>query len=170
MGLVSSSSSVGMAIPSVSAPSLSLHFFWTGQNLVWKFCGWVGVLIALLGVLPGYRRWLFQVLYSHCSEAQLKSLHRFLGISPIPLLWQDLVWEETGERTRGPGEWMEICSWHGSGVGGIFRKCQSLILKALPKFRPLGHQCNPVCHCSSCVCSHRQNMKTERLKKKSESC
>jgi hypothetical protein len=29
-----------------------------------KFCEWVEDLISLLGVLPGYRRWPFQVPYS----------------------------------------------------------------------------------------------------------
>ena len=38
-----------LAIPSVSAPSLFLHFLQIGQNLGEKFCGWVGVLISSLG-------------------------------------------------------------------------------------------------------------------------
>jgi hypothetical protein len=42
------------------------------QDKFWgrKFCGWVGVPIALLGFLPGSRRWPLQVLYSQCSESQ----------------------------------------------------------------------------------------------------
>jgi hypothetical protein len=40
---------------------------------------------------------------------------------------QDHIWEETGEKSRGPGEWIEICSsgqW--GGVGGILEstRCQ----------------------------------------------
>ena len=43
-----------LAIPSVSAPSLSMHL--TRQIWGQKFCGWVGVLIIPLGILFGYRR------------------------------------------------------------------------------------------------------------------
>jgi hypothetical protein len=42
---------------------LSLYFLKVGQVLGQRFCGWVGVLIPLLGVLPDYRRWLLRAPY-----------------------------------------------------------------------------------------------------------
>ena len=45
-----------LAIPSVSAPSLSLCILLVGQVFGWRFCGWVDVLLPPLEDLPGYRR------------------------------------------------------------------------------------------------------------------
>ena len=37
---------------------LPQHILQTGQILNQNFCGWVGIPISSMGVLPGYRRWL----------------------------------------------------------------------------------------------------------------
>lgn len=67
MGKVSSWSSYWLTIPSVSAPSSHLYFFWIGHILGQKFYGWVGVLISLLGVLPDIWKWtlIWHTLYPY---------------------------------------------------------------------------------------------------------
>ena len=62
MGWVSSWAGHWLAIPSASAPFLSLHFLLTGKIWGKKFCGCIGVPIPPLGVLPGYWRWRQQLL------------------------------------------------------------------------------------------------------------
>ena len=44
--------------------TLPQHILYKGQIVTWKFCGWVVVLVPLLEVLPGYRSWPVQPLYS----------------------------------------------------------------------------------------------------------
>ena len=56
MRWVSRWASYCLAIPSVSAPSLYLHFLQTGQIQGSKFYVWIGVFMPLLGGLPGYRK------------------------------------------------------------------------------------------------------------------
>jgi hypothetical protein len=48
----------------------------------WKICGWVGISIAPLKLLPGYRMWSLQVTYPQCSEIQLRSSPSTLGHIP----------------------------------------------------------------------------------------
>lgn len=60
MTWVSSWVSHWLAIPSISAPSFSLHILWAGQILGGRVCGRVILILSLI-VLPGYRRWLVQV-------------------------------------------------------------------------------------------------------------
>jgi hypothetical protein len=62
-GTVSNWSGLWLSIASVSAPSLSLHFFSSGHILGQRFYWWVDVFIPPLGVLRGYKMWLFQVAY-----------------------------------------------------------------------------------------------------------
>ena len=60
-----------LTFPSVSSPSSIPAFLVDRINFGPKFCGWVGVPIALLGFLPGYRRWPLQVPYPQCCEPHL---------------------------------------------------------------------------------------------------
>ena len=46
-----------------------------------RFCVWVSVLIISLEVLPGYRKWLFQVPYLPLVRVLARVTLRFLGVS-----------------------------------------------------------------------------------------
>ena len=63
MRQVSSLCTHWLVIPSISAPSLSLYILQAGTFLDGRFCGWVGVPLLPLEILPGYRKWPFQSPY-----------------------------------------------------------------------------------------------------------
>jgi hypothetical protein len=72
-----------MAIPSVTAPFPVPEFLVDRVNLGQRFCGCVVIPIITWEILPVYRRWPVQVLYSHCNESQLNS-HPLILESPSP--------------------------------------------------------------------------------------
>jgi hypothetical protein len=59
-------------------------------NLGSYFCGYIYILIPILGFLHGLRRHPLQASYHHCHESQLKSPPRLLGMSPTSGLWHIL--------------------------------------------------------------------------------
>lgn len=73
-----------LCIPSVSDPSFLTHCFCAEPLLIWKFSGWVGILIPKLRVFPGYKRWPLQVPYTHSYEFRMKSSVFSTGSIPIP--------------------------------------------------------------------------------------
>ena len=52
-----------LANPTSTAPSLPQHILQEGQIVGQSICDWLGVSIAPLEALPGYRRWLVQAPY-----------------------------------------------------------------------------------------------------------
>ena len=70
-----------LVISSVSAPSPVPSFLVDGMHLGWKFCWRVGIFIASLKVLPGYRRWPLQVPYPQYCEWQVRSPSLILRVS-----------------------------------------------------------------------------------------
>ena len=71
-----------LAILSVSVVSLFLHILLVGHILGQIFYVWVAVLISLLGVLPGYRKWLLQ-------GPNLPLLGISARVDPIDLYWKN---------------------------------------------------------------------------------
>lgn len=82
-----------LAIPSVSddifIPAFLVH------RAIWgtKFCGWVGILTPILGLLPGYRKWslwFYSCLYSNANFVPRKIECLYLAsenLHPIPYNW-----------------------------------------------------------------------------------
>jgi hypothetical protein len=52
-----------LSLPSNSAPFLTPPYLVGRTNCESKVCGWVGVPVPSLDVLPGYRRWQVQASY-----------------------------------------------------------------------------------------------------------
>jgi hypothetical protein len=84
MGWVSSWTRYWLTTPSVSAPTPIPAIFCDRISFGWKFCGWVGVPIPPLGLLPGHRRQPPQNLYPQCCESQLRVPPLILGCLPFP--------------------------------------------------------------------------------------
>ena len=73
-----------LVIASVPAAFSVIAFLIDRINLGLNDCGQVGVPIALLGFLPGYRRESLQVPYAQCCESQLNTTLLILGCLLYP--------------------------------------------------------------------------------------